>query len=91
MKALALIGVVVYASFIFAPKGTTSRATYMMGDALMAVVLINQIMNDTSCPMAMASLLWLVFNYLTGLPQNDPKWFAYDGFAAASVLSKIRA
>jgi len=89
MNALAVVAIVIYAVFIFMSKGI-SKDTYRVGDALMAVVLINQLIKEKTCPLLMVSLIWLAFNYLTKLPQGDPKWVAYDGFAIATVLSKLK-
>ena len=89
MNVLAVVAIVVYATFIFMSKGI-SKNTYRAGDALMAVVLIDRLMKEKTCPLLMISLLWLACNYLTELPQGDAKWVAYDGFAMATVLSKLR-
>ena len=88
MDILSVAAVLVYASFIFIPKGI-SKNMYRAGDVLMAAALVDRLMREKTCPLLMGSLLWLGFNYLVRLPVKNPKWLAYDGFAMATILSKL--
>lgn len=89
---VALASVVVYGLFVFIPKGI-NRTGYLLGDILMGVVLIYLLTQDSgACErcVLIISLIWLVCNYAVGISRRNLKWFACDGFAAASVLSHIR-
>ena len=88
MYLLAIVAVVAYVVFIFIPR-TVSRNLFIAGDALMAVVLVSLILEESSSLLLIASLLWLICNYAFGLPHKDSRWSAYDGFTIATVLSYI--
>jgi hypothetical protein len=86
---LALASVVVYGVFVVLPK-TVNRVGYLLGDLFMGIILVCLLIQDRTSPVLVISLIWLVCNYVMRLSRKNPKWLAYDGFAAAAVLSHIR-
>jgi hypothetical protein len=84
----ALTAVLAYAIVIFMKDKLTANQ-FIAADMLMGAALVALIVKGKYSPLVFVSLLWLVANYMTQLPTGDVRWYAYDGFAVASVLSQI--
>ena len=72
-------------------SGAIPDDTYFTIDLLLFVTLIALIIHDkVGHPVLGTALIWLATNYVTGLPYGDMKWWAFDGFALAAILSQTR-
>ena len=77
MDLLSVLAVLAYGVFIFVPK-QVSRKVFIVGDVLMAFVLVSLLMEESSCPLLIASLIWLIGNYIVG----SRNFAAFDCFAS---------
>jgi hypothetical protein len=84
----ALAAVIAYTMVIFM-KEKLSANQFMAADMLMGAALVALIVKGKRSTLVFMSLLWLVTNYMTHLPTGDVRWYAYDGFAIASVLAQV--
>ena len=85
----ALAAVVAYMFVIFTKTKLTPNQ-FMAADMLMGAALVALIVDGNRSALVFASLLWLVANYMTlDAFTGDVRWYAYDGFAIASVLSQV--
>ena len=88
LHIFVLLAVFAYAIVIFA-KDRLSTNQYLAADMLMGAALVALIVEGKRSSLVFASLLWLVANYMVRLPTGDIRWYAYDGFAIASIFSQI--
>lgn len=88
LHVFVLLAVLAYAIVIFA-KDRLSANQYLAADMLMGAALVALIVEGNRSTLVFASLLWLVTNYMTRLPTGDIRWYAYDGFAIASIFSQV--
>ena len=88
LHAVALVAAAAYAYFIFA-RSTPSDLMYKAGDVLMGCVVVAMLASGRKSLLLVATLAWLVINYLMKLPTGADQWSAYDGFAIATVLSQV--
>ncbi len=84
----ALAAVIAYAMVIFMKEKLTANQ-YLAADMLMGAALVALIVKGKRSTLVFMSLLWLVTNYMTHLPTGDVRWYAYDGFAIASIFSQV--
>jgi len=84
----ALAAVIAYAMVIFMKEKLTANQ-YLAADMLMGAALVALIVEGNRSTLVFVSLLWLVANYMTHLPTGDIRWYAYDGFAIASIFSQV--
>ena len=88
LHIFVLLAVIAYMVVIFAKAKLTTNQ-FMAADMLMGAALVALIVEGNRSTLVFASLLWLVANYMTHLPTGDVRWYAYDGFAIASVFSQV--
>ena len=88
LHIFVLLAVLAYAIVIFV-KGRLTANQYLAADMLMGAALVALIVEGNRSTLVFTSLLWLVANYMTHLPTGDIRWYAYDGFAIASIFSQV--
>ena len=96
LHILALVAAAVYVYLIFSSthphelwNARLSDNSYRVIDFFSAIVMIAILVSGHQSILLMVSLVWLVLNYLVKVPFGSHIWFAYDGFAAASILSQV--
>lgn len=85
---LAIITIILYVNdmFSFYIKG---QVLYRIGDIFMFVTLVVLMYNRYFNFNILATFVWLLCNYLLMIGPKNTLWYAYDGFAIASMLSVI--
>ena len=85
---LAIITIILYVNdmFSFYIKG---QVLYRIGDIFMFVTLVVLMYNRYFNFNILATFVWLLCNYLLMIGPMNTLWYAYDGFAIASMLSVI--
>jgi len=84
---LAVITVILYVNDMFSFYNT--KTLYRVGDLLMFITLVVLMYNRQFNFNILATFVWLLCNYLLMLGPKNTIWFAYDGFAIASILSVV--
>ena len=85
---LAMLAVLAYIMMIFA-KEKLNANQFMAADMLMGTSLMALIVKGNRSLLVFMSLLWLAANYMVRLPSGNIGWYAYDGFAIASILAQV--
>ena len=63
---------------------------YLLADGLAGSVLLYLVVKGDRVFNVLASLVWLVYNYVMDFERLHPLWSAYDGFALASFSYMVK-
>ena len=68
-----------------------SADVYFTMDLLLFFTLIALMVQDkVGHPVLATALIWLTTNYIVDIPYEKQKWWAFDGFALAAILSQTK-
>ena len=87
-KAFGYLAIVLYITFIFY-SDMIPKNLFVLGDIFVGLYLLSTITTKKSNKNVLTtiSLVWLVSNYIIKLSNTRDSWYAYDGFAIASILN----